>query len=474
VNRPSFAFAGTVFGKAALAVVLTGALGVSALGVLASATGCNSVDNGSIQIITDEDAGTFTEAPVPTELQVAAVSADASTILATAQLPTSSIDLGTLSESAPVVSLNVTGLDATNTRRVFGASLPTQYATLAGQTIPLFVQRTGEFARLPGPLTDSRPSPVLSVIQGEFLLVAGGSSASLAATTQLFDFGAFAAYGAPPTLPAAPQSIAVSGTVAWLINASGGTYFDFSSSAYGPIAAPAGGSFADIAGGATVIDATGAQYIVGGTRTSGAATARVLKVDPNDLSNTSYPYGNATWLTLANPRLGAAATWVDPLGLVVIGGNTSPSGNSVEIANSTFTSTAASLPADLSIGVGAAALDAQHVLLAGGLSTSFQDPGTRVLDLGCTPSASASCVTAWTPGLPTVLGTAQTFVFTATDALVVGNEFISGKTRAFRLGPMTTTEVVTKVPHVNATAVWSPVGSIALFGGANMIESFVP
>jgi hypothetical protein len=30
------------------------------------------------------------------------------------------------------------------------------------------------------------------------------------------------------------------------------------------------------------------------------------------------------------------------------------------------------------------------------------------------------------------------------------------------------------MPHKNATAVWSPVGSVVLFGGANRIESFVP
>jgi hypothetical protein len=436
---------------------------------------CNSTDSGTIQIITDPEAGTFSESPVPTELQVAAVeSADASTVLATAQLPTSTIDLGQQSESAPVVSLNITGYDASKTRRVFGASLPIQYAALAGQTIPIFVQRTGELARLPGPLSDSRLAPVLAVVQGEFLLVAGGSDSSLAETTQIYDFGEYGAFDAPPTLPVAPQSIALSGTVAWLINASGGMYYDFSgNSAPASIPAPDGGTFADVAGGATVIDPNGAQYIVGGTRTT-TASALVLKIDPNDASNASYPYGNATWLTLSSARKGAGAAWVGSH-LVVAGGNTSASGPGAEIVDPDFTgSSAFPSPADPSFGVGAAALDSQRMLLAGGALPSFQDPGVRVIDLGCAPSSSDTCVTTWTPALPVALESAQTFAWTADDGLVVGSEFATGKTHVFRLTPMSATEVQTRVPHVDARAVWSPVGSIVLFGGANTIESFTP
>ena len=49
----------------------------------------------------------------------------------------------------------------------------------------------------------------------------------------------------------------------------------------------------------------------------------VLKIDPNDFSNTSYPFGNATWFTLKTSRLGAGATWVVGKGLVVFTGCTS-------------------------------------------------------------------------------------------------------------------------------------------------------
>jgi hypothetical protein len=453
--------------------------GVSRLSLLlalaiAASPACKSVDSGTIQLITDEDAGTFTQSPAPTELQITAVEGpDASTVLATAQLPTSTIDLGQLSESAPLVSLNVTGYDAKNNRRVFGASIPLQYAELAGQTIPIFVQRSGELALLPGALSDSRAEPVLAITQGTTLLIAGGSDPSLASTTQLFDFSAFAAYTAPPPLPAVPQSIAFAGTVAWLINATGATYFDFSSGDYGAVPTPSGGSFADVAGGVTVIDANGAQYIVGGTRTTGSATKTILKVDPNDSSNTNYPYGNPSWIQLTTPRLGAAAAWVDSQ-LVVIGGNMSSDGPGVEVVNTAFTSTSAlPFPADQSFGVSAAPLDAQHVLLAGGVTPSVKDPGVRSLDLGCAPSASTTCFTTW-GSLPFVLASSQTFAWSTSDGLVVGSEIGVGNTHVFRLSPTSATEVPTRMPHKNATAVWSPVGSVVLFGGANSIESFVP
>jgi hypothetical protein len=83
-------------------------------------------------------------------------------------------------------------------------------------------------------------------------------------------------------------------------------------------------------------------------------------------------------------------------------------------------------------------------------------------------------VTSW-GNLPVLLGSAQAFAWAAPgDALVIGNEFGAGDTHVFRLGTTGPTEVPTRVPHENARAAWSPVGSIVLFGGASVIESFTP
>ena len=56
----------------------------------------------------------------------------------------------------------------------------------------------------------------------------------------------------------------------------------------------------------------------------------------------------------------------------------------------------------------------------------------------------------------------------------MGNEFKTGTTYVFRLTKKGATEVPTKVATLNARAAWSPVGSVVLFGGANVIESFTP
>ncbi len=404
---------------------------------------------------------------------LAVESADASTVLATAQLPTTTIDLGNQSESAPEVSINVTASDATHPRLVFGASLPTQYGLLPGQTLPVFVQRVGELARLPGPLADARTQPVLSVMQGEYLVVAGGNTPSAALQTDLYDFGTFAPLGAPPTLPYPPDSMAFVGTLAWVISGATGTYFDFSQNEYASLTAPTGATFDEVAGGQTIVDDTGAQYIVGGTRLT-TPSSSVLKIDPNDGSNSAYPYGNTTWITLSTPRLGASAAWVPTYGLVVSGGNQDLSAAGVEVLPpDAGTSTPLAYPADPTAGGGAAMYDATHVLVAGGFTFSgVGEPSTpRILDVQCT-TASTSCTTSW-PSLPVQLYTAQVFVWgSGQDALIVGDEIDTGITHVYRVNNTSVTEIPTRVPHTNARAVWAPVGTVVIFGGANAIESF--
>jgi hypothetical protein len=440
--------------------------------------GCTSKDSTTIQLVMDEDAGTFTQVPVPTTLRVDAVefTGDGGTqtvTLAQTALPATTLDLGFVDESTTGV-LTVWGLDMSGAAIVYGASPGVGFGNIANGTISIFVQRTGEFARLPNPLSDSRQAPTLAVLQGRYLFVGAGSSpteqdASFAETTQLYDFLVMAPLGAPPTLPRVPQSIAFDSTVSWLMDQEGGTYFDFSDNYLGAISLPSG-SFADVAGGATVIDENGAEYVVAATRATGPASANVLKIDPNDSSNSSYPYGNPSWLTLAQPRLGAAAAWVTGRGLVVAGGAASGAGVEI-VASGTTAGTALPYPADSSTGSGAAMLDSSHVLLAGGLTSTGADAGVRVVDLGC----AAQCSPLLWPGLPAPITNAQVFVGgNATTPLVVGSEPSTGTTHVYRLSVSAATEIPTRMTHVNARAAVSPTGTIVLFGGAAEIESFTP
>ena len=77
-------------------------------------------------------------------------------------------------------------------------------------------------------------------------------------------------------------------------------------------------------------------------------------------------------------------------------------------------------------------------------------------------------------GVPVSLIDAQAFTLSATEALVVGNEFLTGATHVYRVTSTSTTEVATKVPHTNARAIVTPVGSIGIVGGSGQIETFVP
>jgi hypothetical protein len=434
---------------------------------------CNATASGTIQLLTGGETDTFTQSPVPTQIVVKADDGSGTlTTLATASYPTDTIDLGNQDENA-IATIDVQALDANGNELVFGASVPLQYGALDGLTLPIFVQRVGQNARLPNPMSDAREAPTLAILSDRFLIVGGGADSALAETSEVYDFAQFASIGSPPTLPRVPLSMPLLGTVGLMIDGGGGTYYDFSQDASSEVTPPAGFSFADVAGGQSLYDSNGVAYVVGATRATGAPTAAVLKIDPNDTSNASYPLGNMTWLTLTTPRLGAAAAWTDTYGLVVAGGSTTGAG--VEVVAPKETAGAARLfPTDPSTGAGMTKLDASHVLLAGGAKPDGTDPGVRALDLGCSADCGSSPNTTVWGALPVAVGGAAVFDIDGARAFVVGNEPSSGATHTFLLTSTGATEVPTKVPHKNASAILSPVGSVLLYGGANEVESFTP
>ncbi len=458
-------------------------------------SGCTSQDRATISITTGGETDTFTQMPVPTSLQVAAVQSDGdggqtTTILADATLPATSVDLGSLDESASAV-ITVAGFDGTGAQVLTGQSLELDFTNLPGANVPIFVQRKGQFARLPNPLSDTRTSPLLAILQGEYLLVTGGDDADAGASTSLYDFLGLSPTTGPQNIYRAAQSIAIDGTVAWLFDGDGGTYFDFSEGAYGNFALPPnGGTFADIANGQTLTDENGVQYIVGATRTTGAPSEWVLAVNPNDTSDSSYPYGKPTWYALNVARLGAAAAWIPGVGLMVTGGSSAPSsGAELLSATSSGLGTSVSLgyAADPSVGGAATAIDGTHVVVVGGLLNGV-DAGVRLIGTALCPTPATGCTpTAW-PGLPTPVTSVQAFSSSGTNILAVGSEPDTasdgtanpqaGLTHVYAVASNGSgvTEIPTKVPHTKARAIGSPLGSIVLVGGSDggEIESFVP
>jgi hypothetical protein len=456
---------------------------------------CSSSDSGTLQITFGEETNVFTESPAPTTLTVYAIdSNDNWTQIGTGAVSTSDIDLGSQDETN-AATIAVLGTE-NNVDVAAGFTLALQYGALASNTLPVFLQRTNEWARLPSPPTDARQSPVLAIVSGEYLFIGGGSgSAATAETTQLYDFAALSPVTGPPTLQVVPLSMPVIGTVALALGQGSGNneYVDFSdgdTATVPELTNPNNFTFADVAGGQVIYDYDSSDetlkyvYVVGGTRTQGAPTQAVLQINPNDTSNANYPSGNLTWLSLTTPRLGASAAYIDSVGLIVIGGNTggTTAGGVEEFTGNSGTNFTAlsQFASDPTIGAGATAWqDTQHVLVAGGITPTGQDPGVRVFDLAC-ETGSSMCIVPWTT-LPVPLTGASTFVLTgggtgSAPALVVGNELVSGLTHTYILNSKSATEAPTKVPHHNASAIQSPLGfgSVLLFGGADEIEQFMP
>ena len=141
----------------------------------------------------------------------------------------------------------------------------------------------------------------------------------------------------------------------WFFAADGtAKYFDLGSNTAADLPSLTGGSFADIAGGATITGDSGIQYIVGATRSTGTPTAAILEIDPSDTSDTNYQVaGRPHWLNLANARLGASATWVEGRGLVVAGGSATAPGVEVLAPSAAVAAPLAFAPDDTVDGAGA-------------------------------------------------------------------------------------------------------------------------
>ncbi len=424
----------------------------------AAASACSSTPSGTLALTTGGETDTFSRAPQPTSLHVDAVDAKGNvTHISQAALPATTIDLPD-QDASETASVRITGLDATGNTLVWGQSLPFQFGALDGLTLDIFVQRTGELARMPNPLGTAPSAPLLTLVLGRYVVAAAGTA------SEIYDLLQWAPVDAPPTLPRAPLSLAAFGTQVLLIDASAATAFDLSDSTPTDIPVPAGGSYADVAGGATVVATDGTSFIVGATRAAGAPTASVLVVSTQ---------GNLSFASLTTARAGAAATWVDGKGLVVTGG--SAMGPGVEVLAEGGTSAVAlAYPPDASTGGGAAPLDATHVLLAGGSMPDMSDPGVRSVDLGC-PSA---CATAPWMTPPLGLASASVFALGATDALVVGGD-ANDATSAYRVSPPSSSgpmgaavPVPFKVARSHARAIELPSGAVAVVGGDKTIESF--
>ena len=429
--------------------------------LLAIAMASCSSSQGRLSLVTGGESDVFSRSPAPTTLVVDAVdTTGARTNLATAKLPTTEIDLGELPRTN-VASVQVTGKDDVGTVLVYGASVGIQFAVLEGATFPVFVQRTGEWARYPGALADGRPAPLL-VATARALIVSGGSDEATAMQVTGYDVGTYAALTSI-TVTRAARSMAIVNASALLVDDTGATGLDLSAGTTFDVAVPTGGSYGDVAGGPTVYGEDGEAYIVGAGRAVGELTARVLKLDSA---------GKATFLTMGAPRRGAAVVWAKGRGLVVLGGSAQAPAGAELLPKAATQTIPLTFPSDPTEGASATMLNDTTVLVAGGKDGQGKPQATRTLDLTC---AAPSCaVGTWkaTPAL--ALAPTQLFTTSATTALLIGDDAVGRDAHR----PSRRSE--RDRAHDEAPAAARPSGARghrlhrARGGGSGTLESYVP
>ena len=403
---------------------------------------------GTLEITTGGEADVFTKDPKPTQIVVETFSTDGTaTRIGQSALPVTTLELAEQKKDANA-TIRVTARDDAGNILAQGSSLLIQLGVLADHTLQIFVQRDGELARMPQGVDDAREAPMLGMLGGRYIFVVGGT---LGTATQLYDLMSFVPFVNPPPMPFVPTSIVPIDTGELLISDTDVKTYDFSmaaDAAQSTPAQPANGTWAEVAGGPTIEGEAGVQYVVGAARTTGAATDKILQVKPD---------GTAVFLKLNQARLGAATCWVPGRGLVVSGSTMGMAGLELVPANSSpLTITTMTWPAGV-----CAALDGARVVVATGTSAT-------VTDLGCAPNCMPTPFGGTLANAPL-----QLFSSTANDIFALGDA-MDGTTHAYRLSKDSSVEVPFKGPHKRARGLRLPTGAIAVVGGSNVIESFVP
>ncbi|MDB4936099.1 MAG: hypothetical protein JWP87_3071 [Labilithrix sp.] len=430
-----------------------GTLAACALAANAVAA-CSSTPTATFTLTTGEETDALSRAPVPTTLIVEGLDSSGNAQeLARTALPADELSLGDKGRS-DVGALRVRAVDAAGKPLLKGESLYVQFGALEDSPLEVFIQRTGELARMPrgSAVLDA---PKLGIAVARYVVAASGPSVMLYDLLRLEPVPEF------PAFPRPARSLVTFGSAAIVIDEQGATTVDLSTSAASELAPPTGGTFAEIAGGATVTLPDGSAFVVGATRATGGPSQRVLAITKD---------GGVAFVTLATPREGACATWVEGRGLVVVGGSATGAGAELFVPG-TPQGVPLPYPPDAVKSCSATTLDGSHVLVAGGVGSPADVAGAapaRVIDLGC---ASMCTPAVWPGTMPLVR--AESFTLAPDAALVAGDD-ATGASRVFRVSAAESKEIPLKAPRRNARLVALPVkGTVAIVGGAAPIEQYV-
>jgi hypothetical protein len=370
-----------------------------------------------------------------------------------------------------VASYELNARDADGTSRLFARSLPIEPDGFAGTTLPLFVSRTGEFARPPAEFPEPPGADAPAAIAGGRYLMLAGAYDDGSLQTWGYDLGFWEPLDVGvrlrcPSEPCRFRSFAiVNRSIALGVNDDWAIWFDLETYDSGDAPIPPGlSSYADLSGGSVVPAPDRSVYLVGATRDQPPSRS-VLHIHEN---------GKLEAFQLGFPRAGAAATWVDKHGLVIVGGSAEGAGAEF-LADGTQAFVQIPYPPDETVGAALVPLDETQVLRAGGRLGSAVAPSV-VLTHTCT----ADC--ALTPrGTSVELDRAQGFALSDQRALLVGTG-ADGQTLAVAVDAEgVPTPVPLREPRTGASAVRLPTTHVAVAGGtlldgtrAASVELFAP
>jgi len=377
------------------------------------------------------------------------------------------LDLGD-SSSTLVASLQLTGNDASGNAVVFGTTPFVELGALDGATLPLFVQRKGELARMPGETTDDRSAPLLAVT-GRGIYYAGGSLSGASGPLDVggYDLLGLEAFGTTCEVNLNATSFALIQLTQENENGDLGYAALVDDAGYLAVGLPSCGggadtptkelptgllSWADVSRAPTVMGDDGAAYIVGPSKTD-APSSSILVVSPK---------AESVSVISTTSRQGAASAWAPGRGIFLYGG-----GGGATLITAAGAATDSPYPVEPAQGLAAVAFDAtKTMLVAGGAAAPV------TIDLSCgagcapTPFGQAPAVALQSPSL---------FALGHGAFLLVGDDS-SGSTHVFRLdgGPESPPEIPLKIPRQGARAVQTPTGAIVIVGGGSATpESYV-
>ncbi|CAN93820.1 hypothetical protein predicted by Glimmer/Critica [Sorangium cellulosum So ce56] len=439
----------------------------------------------TVEVVPGHEATAFQDDPPVARVEVTATTAEGDVTVSAAAAPGGELDFGEI-PAERAYTFEVRGLDAGGATVVRGRSAAGIYlAAVTGNVLPLFAQRTGRWARPPGELAASRVGAPGAALAERYLILTGGATAAGAAAGTVdparldaYDLAAWGGSATSGALPRAARSLVVRGDLLLTLDDEGASWTDIASGQSAEASLPEGlGSFAEVAGGRTVEASDGRSFVVGATRAGAAAGAPGA---PSDKVLVVGADGALSVAKLRHARAGAAAVWVEGLGLVVAGGSADGAGLEV-LGDGATEFSPRPFPPDASEGAGAAVTGPGEIALVGGVQGGAAAP-TRRLAPGCAVTCAAVEVEG--AALPAAVGGVAAFALPGGRVLALGSEAgEDGLTRSFivDVAAAQVEELPLREPRRGAAVVPAPNGTLAVLGGVHAdgtpaltIETFFP